>query len=66
MVKPKCQVVGRWANLNLPILRLIQYCTNTKDFMVPSLWGSVSCHCLLPATIGHIVLKVILGLTQLG
>lgn len=22
--------------------RLIQYCTNTRDFMVPSLWGSVS------------------------
>ncbi len=30
------------ANLNLLHPRLIQYCTNTKDFMVPSMWGSVS------------------------
>ncbi|MDI1488423.1 MAG: Guanine nucleotide-binding protein subunit gamma [Ramalina farinacea] len=22
-------------------MSLIQYCTNTKDFMVPSMWGSV-------------------------
>ena len=28
--------------LNPPLSRLIQYCTNTKDFMVPSMWGSVS------------------------
>lgn len=30
------------ANRKMPHRRLIQYCTNTKDFMVPSMWGSVS------------------------
>ena len=34
-----------WSPAKLTLIshsRLIQYCTNTKDFMVPSMWGSVS------------------------
>ena len=33
--------------------RLIQYCTNTKDFMVPSMWGSVSRIYMLIAIPSH-------------
>ena len=38
--------------------RLIQYCTNTKDFMVPSMWGSVS-RISLSMTILNCVLRVL-------
>ena len=38
---PPFATVMRRANLD-HFTRLIQYCSNTKDFMVPSLWVSVS------------------------
>ena len=42
--------------------RLIQYCTNTKDFMVPSMWGSVSHIYMLIAVFNHPSLQLLLVL----
>ena len=41
------------------VYRLIQYCTNTKDFMVPSMWGSVSRLYLVAIVPWHSMLSLV-------